>query len=324
MILSDQDIRTIVRQYDIGFFKNAIRISGSGNLSYKIITGSGNYFLRLCGERNRWRSKKNITGELSLLYRLHKKNIPVILDERMKNGDHVLLWAGRNGYLRRFIGGKRINCPTKKQIFSVGSMLGKIHNAVENYKAGGLRNNINFGIDATISYFNTDIKKKVKNNSQDEYRFIEGFEQEMKKIKLPQSFSMGMVHEDLGKRHIFWQEGDISAIIDFDRSYYGYLILDLGQALRSWCFVDNWREWKNTNVIFFLRGYIRERKLNYLEKKYLLAAVKFAILERGLSFFSNWIYFSRKKDKEFAYNCLFQQIKEIEKSPILHDVNKAF
>jgi len=66
--------------------------------------------------------------------------------------------------------------------------------------------------------------------------FVIKFEKEISNLSFPKELPQGMIHEDLGKRHVLWQNNKISGILDFDRCYYGKLILDLGQAVRGWCF----------------------------------------------------------------------------------------
>lgn len=114
-----------------------------------------------------------------------------------------------------------------------------------------------------------------------------------------------MIHEDLRKQHILWQDNKIICVLDFDRCYYGFLILDLGQAIRSWCFSNNWTEWKNENLKNFLRGYNSKRKLQNTEKDYLFPAIKFAVLERALSFCLRYLEETKdKEDEKFAWHSI--------------------
>ena len=120
-------------------------------------------------------------------------------------------------------------------------------------------------------------------------------------LNFPNNLPSGAIHEDLGKRHILWQKNKIIAIVDFDRSYYGKLILDLGEACRGWCFIDNWKKWSNKNFQALINGYQNKRKLTQLEKKYLVDAVKFGILERSLAFCLRFIQETKdSEDKEYA------------------------
>lgn len=289
--LNKKDLIRIVSKYNVGRFEKAESVKTSGNLSFLISTFGGKYFLRLCGEGNRWRSKKEIEGELNLIDQLKASNFPVIEYETMKNGNRVVSIKNHNGYLRKFFRGKQIKGnPIKAQLFKTGKALGRYHQIVKNYRAGNLRKNIDFGVEETIKYFNQEKSNIVKSNFEYKNKFVKVFKDKITQIKLAKNLTKGMIYEDLGKRHVLWRGDKILAIIDFDRSYFGYLILDLGQALRGWCFLNNWQTWSKNNYKWFLRGYQSERRLSSQEKKYLLPAIKFAILERALSFCARYIY----------------------------------
>ncbi len=313
--IAQKKIHNIVDKYNIGELLKINPVKTSGNVSFFVKTSLGRYFLRLCGDNYRWRSKQEIEGELKLIDLLEKNKFPVIGYEKMKNGQSVISLGGRHGYLRKFSTGKQIKVNlTKEQLVKAGQVLGRYHNIVKNYRAGGLRKNINFGMEETLKYFYKEKKNILKSNFKNSEEYVKNFEKEIKKIKLSKNLIRGMIHEDLGKRHVLWQNNEVVAFIDFDRSYFGYLILDLGQALRGWCFVDNWQKWSKDNCKYFLRGYETERKLNKEEKKCLLLAIKFAVLERSLSFATNYIYGSKsgKSDEKFARDSLFKQIGKID------------
>jgi Ser/Thr protein kinase RdoA (MazF antagonist) len=122
-----------------------------------------------------------------------------------------------------------------------------------------------------------------------------------------------MLHEDLGKRHVLWSGGKVAQIVDFDRSYFGPLVFDLGQACRGWCFSNDWKNWSNKKFGALIRGYEKSRKLNTGEKAVLVNAIRFAILERALAFCLRYIYVTHdSKDIVFACDSLFRQIKTIE------------
>jgi Ser/Thr protein kinase RdoA (MazF antagonist) len=190
-------------------------------------------------------------------------------------------------------------------------LLGKMHRVVKNYDAGKSRKNMDFGIARTRRYFSREKKNILQSKFGRSPEFVRVWREEMDKIRLLINFPQGMIHEDLGRRHVFWHNNKIEAIIDFDRCYYGYLVLDLGQALRGWCFTGNWSRWSEGNCKKFIAGYESERKLPVRERNYLLSAVKFAILERALAYCTRYVYGVRpeKCDEKFAHDSLFGQIK---------------
>ena len=313
MEFQESEIIKLASQYEIGQIKSVELVQTSGNNSFLITTDLGQYFLRLCGDLHRYRSKEEIEGELDLIDKLKDNNFPVIDYLKTKTGERVVSLENHNGYLRKYLDGEFVQGnPTDKQLTAVGKILGRYHKIIENHKIGK-RNNINFGLDKTKKFFEEHNEEILKSNFKEADKFVEVFEQEINKLSFPESLPCGMLHEDLGKRHVIWQNNEIKAIIDFDRSYFGYLILDLGQALRGWCFIDNWQKWSKDNAGIFLAGYESERMLSDLEKEFLMPAIKFAILERALSFCLRYIYSDKpdEEDEKFALDSLFQQINKI-------------
>ncbi|MFA5188742.1 MAG: phosphotransferase [Patescibacteria group bacterium] len=313
MKFEQPEIINLLNQYNIGQIKAIEPIQTSGNFSFLVTTDLGQYFLRLCGERNRFRSKEEIEGELDLLDKLKVNNFPVIDYLKTKTGERVVSLENHNGYFRKYLTGDFVQGnPTDKQLTEVGKFLGQYHNIVENYKIEK-RKNINLGLEKTRKFFAEHKEEILQSNFKEADKFVEVFNEEIVKLNFPEDLPQGMLHEDLGKRHVIWQGDKIAAIIDFDRSYFGSLILDLGQALRGWCFKDNWQKWSKDNTRILLAGYETERKLSDLEKEYLVPAIKFAILERALSFCLKYIYSDNpdQEDEKFSRDSLFRQIKQI-------------
>ena len=92
-------------------------------------------------------------------------------------------------------------------------------------------------------------------------------------------------------------------------------MLDLGQALRGWCFVNDWTKWSDRNFRAFIGGYQSERKLTATEKKYFVDAIKFGILERALAFCSRFVFVKKNKDDEYyAWHSATVLLAEIDRS----------
>jgi Ser/Thr protein kinase RdoA (MazF antagonist) len=162
-----------------------------------------------------------------------------------------------------------------------------------------------FGIWKTNKHFEKLKSIILKSDFKNKFQFIEQTRKELSKLYFPDTLPQGMIHEDLGKRHILWKNNKISCVIDFDRCYYGKLILDLAQAIRGWCFTNNWKQWNNENFETLMKGYISEREITPIEKKYLFDAVKFAVIERGLSFAQRYIQITRNaEDENFAQHSI--------------------
>ncbi|MBU4224112.1 phosphotransferase, partial [Patescibacteria group bacterium] len=189
-----------------------------------------------------------------------------------------------------------------------GELGGRCHSLTESDKTKIKRTNC-LDLKETQKHFKQAKAIILKSSFKDRGKFLEKYEKEILSLDFPNILPAGMIHEDLGKRHVLWNKNKISAIVDFDRAYYGKIVLDLGQACRGWCFTNNWKKWSNDNFRALIGGYQKERKLSLLEKKFLLDAINFAVLERALAFCLHAILSGNKKDWRHANNGLFKELE---------------
>jgi homoserine kinase type II len=301
------DLARILQRYDLGLVKKIKPIATSGNISFLIEADSGKYFLRLCPEGQRWRSKEEIASELELIAHLNKNSFPAPKPIADKEGKTVIEYKNKFGYLREYDLGREKIKPTIKQVNEFGRILGWYHRLIEGYQTKNKRNHF-WDLKTTQANFSEDKKIILKSSFREKEKFVNCLQKELSSLSFSDKLPKGMIHEDLGKRHVLWKNGKISCIIDFDRCYYGQLVLDLGQALRGWCFI-NWQKWSNDSLTALLKGYSQERKLTDLEKKHLFRAVKFGILERGLSFALRSTATHDSADEDFAWRSVSDLLK---------------
>ncbi|MFA5644555.1 MAG: phosphotransferase [Patescibacteria group bacterium] len=287
-------LKKILLDFNLEKIETIESLATSGNIAYIIKTKNNKYFLRLSPSGLRFRSKEEITAEIELLDYLADNNFPVARPIINTKGDKIISWQRHYGYLREFVAGKEKINPTVKEIKKFGVLLGELHNLVENYKTKNKRQHI-WDPEATEKYFLSISKNLDK-------QFVALFSKVLSALKFSKKLPSGSIHEDLGKRHVLWFNNKIVTVLDFDRFYFAPLVFDLGQAIRGWCFVNNWREWSQNNFKALISGYQSKRLLNRAEKKDLVDSIIFAVLERSLSFYSRYVYVTKdKEDLDYAW-----------------------
>lgn len=302
--LLEAGLINILKEYNLGKVRKYKSVPTSGNITFLINTDAGKYILRLCPEGDRWRSREEIAAELELIDYLNKHNFSAPRPINKKNGEVIIEYKNKFGYLRKYDSGQANLEPKIRQIEEFGRTLGWFHSLTEDYKTRNKREHI-WDPETTQKNLLEDKKNILKSNFPKADKFVTELEKRLSDLSFPDELPQGMIHEDLGKRHVFWKNNKISCILDFDRCYHGKLILDLGQAIRGWCFTDNWQKWSNKNFEALLNGYLKKRKLTNLEKKHLSDAVKFALLERGLAFCLRFIDVTQDpEDSDFAQDML--------------------
>jgi homoserine kinase type II len=299
--LSNEDLGLILQNFNFKDVLSVEPMSTSGNVSYIITTSLGKYFLRLSPDKGpRFRSIDEIYAEIELLYHLGKKNFPILFPIKGKDNRIIISLKGHNGYIRRFVRDTCKENPNLNQIEEFGKALGRFHSLTKNFRTKSKREHV-FDLEKTREFFEEDMQYIINSDFTDKEEFISRISSILFSIDFPEYLPSGMIHEDLGKRHVLWNRNKISAILDFDRTYFGKLILDLGQACRGWCFTDNWSTWSNENFRALIEGYSKRRKLTNIEKRYLVDAIKFAIIERAISFSLRFIGTTQdKEDEDYA------------------------
>jgi homoserine kinase type II len=299
-------LKEILSGFVLGKITKIETLLTSGNITYIIQAGNGKYILRLSPLGPRWRSRAEILAEIELLNYLADNNFPVVHPLNNESGEQIISWKNHHGYLRQFIIGKAKINPTVKEIKEFGALLGRFHKLIEGYKTKNKRRHA-WGLSATKAHF-LSIKKDL------DKQFVSEFENKLSALHFPKYLPSGSIHEDLGKRHVIWREKKIVSVLDFDRFYFGPMIFDLGQAIRGWCFINNWQTWSQANFIALLSGYQKQRHLSRLEKKYLVDSIKFAVLERALSFYARYVKVTKDvADKDFAWLSLKRLIEILDK-----------
>jgi Ser/Thr protein kinase RdoA (MazF antagonist) len=294
--------------------KNYHPLATSGNISYILETVNDDYFLRLCPLGQRWRSKNEILAEIELLDLLNRSKFPVGMPLGDVNGQSIISWGKHHGYIRKYIIAEENLNPSPKDIETFGYTVGRMHSITEDFSTKHKRNHV-FSCDSTKRHFVEAKKFILESNFKDARGFTDAYDSAINSLHFSSRLSRGMIHEDLGKRHVLWNHGKIVQVVDFDRSYFGRLIFDLGQACRGWCFSEDWENWSNEKFNALMRGYEKARKLDIYEKADLVDAIKFAILERSLAFCLRYIYVSHdSKDETFARDSLFKQLRIIEEN----------
>ncbi len=303
----------ILSKFDLGKIKKVSPLATSGNIAYIIKTMDKEYFLRLCPLGHRWRSQNEIMAEIELLNYLKNNKFPVNAPVKAKDGKEIVSWKKHHGYLREFSKAKEKINPDLSEVKKFGEVIGWFHFLTENYKTKNNRTNI-FDLKETQKHFKQAKAKILRSSFVDKKEFFEKYNKEIFSLDFLDSLPEGMIHEDLGKRHVLWYKNKIVGIVDFDRAYCGKLILDLGQACRGWCFSNNWKRWENEKFSVLIKGYQKKRKLSLQEKKFLPDAIKFAILERTLAFCLHAIMTGNKKDWQYASEGLFKELYLLEQN----------
>jgi len=94
----------------------------------------------------------------------------------------------------------------------------------------------------------------------------------IKNLNLPK----GLIHGNLNSGNVLFENGKLSAIIDFDSLSYDYLIIEIGIAINNFCYSKNKLNPKLVQT--FLTEYNALRKLSFEELSHLPCVIQYSAL----------------------------------------------
>ena len=156
--------------------------------------------------------------------------------------------------------GKKIEIPDSKDCYEVGKMVGNLHTISKSFneKKENILNLIKLKkIFNKCLVSNTTDFKDILDVLISEIKFLEN--------SWPNDLPSGIIHADLFRDNIFFNEGKITGVIDFYFSCYHFFLYDISIVVNDWCFKNDGKDFNNKFFDAIIRGYVLSRKLNKSE-----------------------------------------------------------
>lgn len=266
--LTDMDMHQILQSYKIGTLQSYQGITeGVENTNYFLHTTHNTFVLTIF--------EKRVNGDdlpyfLNLMNHMNTQGIvcpQVIFDT---HGNALQTVKGKPAIIISFLRGKSLgNTVTEESCYKMGEMLAKMHRATENFTMHR-PNDLNLlGWKKYQSTIGADMPKKYAQLVQTEL----DFQQTHTTTALPQ----GAIHADVFVDNVFFENGNISGVIDFYFGCNDAYVYDLAITLTAWCF-DTCDAINMDKAKSMMRGYQSIRLLTDLEWAYLPVGLRGASL----------------------------------------------
>ncbi len=220
--LSDPAIDAFLRSFPTLGARTASRgiEAGTVNTSYALDLASGRYFLRLYEEQD----LDGAAREAELLSHLSSSGVPTPAPIAGEDGAFVRLLEGRPAALFPWVDGdilcqKRVT-PEAARI--VGAALARIH------VAGGPCGAGRFHPEAIIERSAGITDAALRDELRERVVAVAA----LRRADLPS----GLVHGDLFRDNVLWNEGKIAALLDFESAHHGPFIFDVAVTVLSWSY----------------------------------------------------------------------------------------
>jgi homoserine kinase type II len=269
--LSLEDADRIARAHDLGRAHSVLGVlAGSVNSNFFVETDSRRVFVRIYEEQE----TRGLAYEWALLAHLARAGVPV--PRRVEGPEPgVLRVAGKPVAIFECVGGSEI-CQRgvdEDRARAVGHLLARMHVAQEGFAE---RREGRFTLGDVAARL-----AKIRSLERPELaRGLDVIERALDEVRrdLDLSLPRGVIHGDLFRDNVRWEERAIVGVLDWESASDGLLVYDLAVTILAWCYGDR-LEWPLARAM--CEGYVEQRSLCAEEKRSIrdalrAAAVRFA------------------------------------------------
>lgn len=223
-IVSEDQVSAWLKNYAIGHLKKLEGISsGIENTNYFLTTTHGEYVLTLFEKL----SLDQLPYYIKLMSHLSHRGIPCPLPMERTDGECLGLLNDKPACIVTKLSGKATVIPTAQHCAEVGTMLAKMHLAAADYPLQ-IKNCFDL---PWCKIFGAQVAPLLP---KDEAALLENelaFQSSRDNLSLPR----GVIHGDLFRDNVLFEDSRISGLIDFYFSCNESLIFDIAITVNDWC-----------------------------------------------------------------------------------------
>jgi len=294
--VSDEELDRFVAAYDLGARRSSRGIeAGTVNTSYALDLAAGQYFLRIYEEQGR----AGAEAEAALLLHLASRGVPTPAPVRARDGSMVGALAGKPAVVFPWVEGAMLcqRAVTPEAGRAVGEALARMHLAGapsgSPLGAGRFRpedlivrcDRVATSRDAAAAALADDLRRALAAAAA---------------ARTP-GLPSGLVHGDLFRDNVLWQEGRIAALLDFESAHLGPFAYDIAVTILSWSFGDDLDLPIARAIVDGYRAVrpLEERELAGLHAELVFGALRFTvtrITDDAIRVGKRWQRFVARKD----------------------------
>ena len=282
--ISIDELNVFLSKYNIDNINEFSGIKGgTSNSNYLLTADNKKFILTIFEERT---NQENLPFYFDLMNHLNAHDIkcPEVIKDKQGNFSNSI--KQKHAVITSFLTGSSLEKIKPIHCSNLGLTIAKMHNASEKLNIKR-ENELGFDkLDIIIEKLKTD-KKHIDDEKlkfiEDEFLFLSR--------EINKDLPSGIIHADLFPDNIFFEENNLTGIIDFYFSCNDFYAYEIAICLNAWCFEDSNNEFNPTKAKYLLGSYNQERKFSNeeIEALPLLArasALRY-LLTRLLDFYSH-------------------------------------
>lgn len=270
--ISEKDIPIMISSYNLGKYINFMKFNnGACQTTLSILTSSGAYVLRYFENR----TLKHVEFETKLINELINADFPVPKIFPNKNAGYYEVYKNKPYVITEFITGQHCSDPNvsidKEALKAIIKTVADLHTLTNRYPAEYFSDRTVYDAQYCWGEFCKNHKRLI-NLEQGKW-----FKQELNNMQLSDTLPKGLCHADLNYSNFLFRAGKVVAMLDFDMSFYTYLIYDIASLIYWWAW--SLKEGFNLKSAKQIASeYSKHRILSSDERKNIIPALKLIIL----------------------------------------------
>ncbi|WP_066013556.1 homoserine kinase [Endozoicomonas atrinae] len=292
--LTQQDIEQLLTRYDLGNLTSFKGIeSGVENTNYFLDVDKKGHLQRFVLTLFEYLPADTLPFFINYTDELKAFGLPVPNPVRDKNGIALQSVKGKPTLIVQCFAGQHPDARNLSldQCQQMGTMLAKIHRA-------GQGSSLYQENQRGLSWLDAQQKRLTPLLDQDDARFMaEQWKSISSSLKTFGNLPTGLIHGDLFHNNVLFDQGRISAVIDFYQACNDWLIYDLAVTVNDWCITDN-LELDSQRTKVLTDAYARVRPFTEEEKKAWPLILQLAAFRFWISRLITFIYPEAPMDQE--------------------------
>ena len=282
--ISIDELNVFLSKYNIDNINEFSGIKGgTSNSNYLLTADNKKFILTIFEERT---NQENLPFYFDLMNHLNAHSIkcPEVIKDKQGNFSNSI--KQKHAVITSFLTGSSLEKIKPIHCSNLGLTIAKMHNASEKLN---IKRENELGFDK-LGIIIERLKRYKKHIDDEKLKFIED-EFLFLSREINKDLPSGIIHADLFPDNIFFEENNLTGIIDFYFSCNDFYAYEIAICLNAWCFEDSNNEFNPTKAKYLLGSYNQERKFSNEEVEALpllarASALRY-LLTRLLDFYSH-------------------------------------
>ena len=282
--ISIDELNVFLSKYNIDNINEFSGIKGgTSNSNYLLTADNKKFILTIFEERT---NQENLPFYFDLMNHLNAHDIkcPEVIKDKQGNFSNSI--KQKHAVITSFLTGSSLEKIKPIHCSNLGLTIAKMHNASEKLN---IKRENELGFDK-LGIIIEKLKTYKKRIDDEKLKFIED-EFLFLSREISKDLPSGIIHADLFPDNIFFEENNLTGIIDFYFSCNDFYAYEIAICLNAWCFEDSNNEFNPTKAKYLLGSYNQERKFSNEEVEALpllarASALRY-LLTRLLDFYSH-------------------------------------